>query len=109
MQVNQSSPGDVDLVDLVLDGTDRPAFLWIEPGTPGPGSNGLRFSRWNGSTFTDASGTTAESTIMPGGAFNPNLALDQSDQPSIVWSNVTGGGGPPLFDIVFTHWMYPYV
>ncbi len=69
---------------LAIDNANRPVVLW---GYPTPGSSDrLRFTRWNGTTWTPITEITGTGTVN-----FADLAIASDGTPRVAWSSYDGG------------------
>lgn len=87
---------------LVLDSTNRPCIAWTDNT---PGNTEIYFSRWNGTSWVTANGSTLTPTnanVTNDADFSqsPSLALDAQNNPHIAWCNWMSTD----FEILYTKW-----
>ncbi len=93
-----SNFSDCEDPKFALDDSDNPIIVWSRP----MGAS-IHFTKWNGSQWTEADGTTAgnEDISLTGGSTNyPQLLVDSDYNPIVVWQD----DGPGNNDTLFTKW-----
>ena len=81
-----------------LDSLGNPSVVWADNTE---GNDEMYFSYWNGSVWTGlASGSYDNISNSAGSSSNPQIALDSSEKPFVIWEDGTTGNG----DVYATYW-----
>lgn len=87
---------------LSLNTSNYPCIAWFDNT---PGNNEIFYTRWSGTNWTNATGTNLSATNgrvsnNTGASEYPELKLNASGMPNIVWRDMTPGN----YDVFFTKW-----
>lgn len=96
---NEGTSGYYQRIVQMALGTDgKPHLVWQDDTN---GNMEICYSRWNGTQWTKADGTTSPNydnvSNSPGTSNMPNFILDSSSKPHIVWSEIVTSTAAPGF------------
>ncbi|MEK7123768.1 MAG: hypothetical protein AAB851_02645, partial [Patescibacteria group bacterium] len=83
-----------------INSSNYPFVVWADWTT---GAGDIYFSKWNGTNWVKADGTTLgydNISNNSGTSNNPKIQLDSTGNPFVIWEDGTTGG----YDIYFTKW-----